>query len=312
MDEVAEVTEVTRIADAAEAADGASPLDEAARIALADGAATVAVADGGFALVHDGDLSLAVHPDVRDRGVGTALLQRVAAYDGELVAWSHGNHPAAARLAAAHGWERVRDLWVMRRDASLPLPPVELPDGAVDPLLRRRRRGRRRGRQRGRLREPPRAGRDGPRQPRAADGRAVVRPGRTAGRGGRVRRARLPLDQAARRRARRGVRRRRLAAGAGPRARPAAHPGRAPPPRRPRRRRGAALRRGRQRARARRLLTPGVRARGRGHPRAVPPAPLCYLGTKWGPAGRTTNEIVPGYQRISGGGGRAGRPRGRR
>ena len=32
-----EVAEVTRIADAAEAADGASPLDEAARIALADG-----------------------------------------------------------------------------------------------------------------------------------------------------------------------------------------------------------------------------------------------------------------------------------
>ena len=47
----------------------------------------------------------------------------MAAYDGALVAWSHGDHPAAAALAATHGWERVRDLWVMRRDASLPLPP---------------------------------------------------------------------------------------------------------------------------------------------------------------------------------------------
>ena len=61
--------------------------------------------------------------------MGTALLRGVAAYNGELVAWSHGDHPAAARLATAYGWERVRDLWVMRRPTSLPLPPLELPDG---------------------------------------------------------------------------------------------------------------------------------------------------------------------------------------
>ena len=125
-----EVAEVTRIAAAAEAADGASPLDEAARIALADGAASVDVDRGGFALLHDGDLSLAVHPDSRGRGVGAALLQRVS-YDGSLVAWSHGDHPAAARLAASYGWERVRDLWVMRRDGSLPLPPLSVEEGAT-------------------------------------------------------------------------------------------------------------------------------------------------------------------------------------
>jgi mycothiol synthase len=119
--------EVIGIAEAAEAADGASPLDEAARMALADGRATVVVADGGFALVHDGDLSLAVHPDARGRGVGAGLLRRTAAYDGGLTAWSHGNHPAAARLATAYGWERVRDLWVMRRPASVPLPALEVP-----------------------------------------------------------------------------------------------------------------------------------------------------------------------------------------
>src|SRR5215217_7374442 len=100
MDERDDRDRVEDIARASEAADGASPLDEAARMALADGAASVAVDRGGFAVVHDGDLSLAVHPDARGCGVGTALLQRVASYDGELVAWSHGNHPAAARLAA--------------------------------------------------------------------------------------------------------------------------------------------------------------------------------------------------------------------
>jgi mycothiol synthase len=128
---VDEQAEVIGIAAAAEAADGASPLDEAARIALADGRARVVVAEGGFALLHDGDLSLAVHPEHRGRGVGSALLARAeSAYD-DMTAWSHGDHPAAARLAASHGWERVRDLWVMRRAASAELPPLEVPPGVT-------------------------------------------------------------------------------------------------------------------------------------------------------------------------------------
>lgn len=122
-----EIAEVTRIADACEAADGAAPLDEAGRMALVDGTAAVALRDGGFALLHDGDLSLAVHPDHRERGIATALLK--ASHHGARTAWSHGNHPAAARLAAAHGWDRVRDLWIMRRSAALELPALELPDG---------------------------------------------------------------------------------------------------------------------------------------------------------------------------------------
>lgn len=121
---------VESIAAASEAADGAAPLDEATAMALADGRASVVVRDGGFALLHDGELSLAVHPDHRGRGVGTALL-RETAYDGPLAAWSHGNHPAAARLAASHGWDRVRDLWVMRRPASDPLPPLAPPAGVT-------------------------------------------------------------------------------------------------------------------------------------------------------------------------------------
>jgi mycothiol synthase len=120
---------VLAIADESAAADGASPLDEAARMALADGVADVLVEDDAFALVHDRDLSLVVRPTMRGRGLGSALLDRLeASYAGELVAWSHGNHPAAARLAAAYGWDRVRDLWVMRRSSSLPLPALEVPE----------------------------------------------------------------------------------------------------------------------------------------------------------------------------------------
>ncbi len=123
-----EVAEVTRIARACEEADGASPLDEAAQMALADGTAAVTVRDGGFALLHDGDLTLAVHPGSRGQGTATTLL-REGSYDDARTAWSHGNHPAAARLAAAHGWERVRDLWVMRRRSAEPLPPLDVPPG---------------------------------------------------------------------------------------------------------------------------------------------------------------------------------------
>lgn len=122
-----EVAEVSRIAAAAAAADGAGPLDEAAQMALADGTATVTVRDGGFALLHDGDLSLAVHPDQRGRGIATALLQE--SYADARTAWSHGNHPAAARLAVAHGWHRVRDLWIMRRNTAQALPPPEASPG---------------------------------------------------------------------------------------------------------------------------------------------------------------------------------------
>jgi len=131
---------VRQIADEAAATDGADPLDEAARIALADGAATVIAEDDAFALLHDGDLSLVVRPAARGRGLGSALLARAgSSYDTGsgtgsgtgLTAWSHGNHPAAARLAARHGWDRVRDLWVMRRPSSLPLPALEVPDGVT-------------------------------------------------------------------------------------------------------------------------------------------------------------------------------------
>ncbi|CAM3758143.1 mycothiol synthase [Nocardioides zeicaulis] len=124
--------QVIAIADESAAADGTDPLDEATRMALADGEASVLVQDDAFALLHDGDLSLVVRPGARGRGTGGALLARATtSYDGALTAWSHGDHPAAARLAAREGWERVRDLWVMRRDASLPLPPLVVPDGVT-------------------------------------------------------------------------------------------------------------------------------------------------------------------------------------
>ncbi|CAB4729605.1 MAG: mycothiol synthase [Actinobacteria bacterium] len=117
-----------RIARAAEHHDGAAPLDEATLRLLEHHPerARVILRDGGLAVVADGELRLVVHPEARGRGVGRSLLVSVLGETpGPLSAWSHGHHPAAAALASAYGFDRVRDLWVMRRSAALPLAPVQ-------------------------------------------------------------------------------------------------------------------------------------------------------------------------------------------
>jgi mycothiol synthase len=124
------VDTIEAIAAAAGEADGADPLDEATRRALRNHPDSVQTwtRDGGFALLIGSEFSLVVHPDARGQGLGRALLEvAVADTDGGLNAWSHGDHPAATRLAATHGFDRVRELWVMRRSTANPLPPLVVP-----------------------------------------------------------------------------------------------------------------------------------------------------------------------------------------
>jgi mycothiol synthase len=141
--------DVRRVIDAAAIADGRSPLDEAALLALRHHGldeATLFVAETAdaepavvaFAVVHAGgrtqepaDMNLVVTPEYRRRRVGTTLGRAVVAdFAGTpLVAWSHGNHPGASALARTLGFERVRDLWVMRRPLDDSLPPLRPIDG---------------------------------------------------------------------------------------------------------------------------------------------------------------------------------------
>lgn len=114
-----------RVSKESAEADGQSPLDEAALLRMKNHGLTGSRlwVDGkrGFALLHDGALELAVDPEHRGQGIGTALAE--AAVDGAATAWSHGDHPGAARLAEKHGFRRARELWVMRRPVA-GLPPV--------------------------------------------------------------------------------------------------------------------------------------------------------------------------------------------
>ena len=117
-----------------EAADGTAPLDEATLMALRhpDRFRSWVEGDGAALLVED-QLSLVVAPEARGQGLGTRLLDRllddVGPSAGALEAWSHADHPAARRLAERTGFERVRELWVMRRRTSQPLPRLSVPAG---------------------------------------------------------------------------------------------------------------------------------------------------------------------------------------
>lgn len=91
----------------------------------------------GFAVVVEevdgsGVLEVAVHPSYRNQGVADRLvgeLREVRGFTG-LKAWSHGNHEAAADLAARYGYAPVRELWKMRlATAASDLPDVPLPAG---------------------------------------------------------------------------------------------------------------------------------------------------------------------------------------
>ena len=63
-----------------------------------------------------GVLEIAVHPSYRNQGVADRLVGELRSIRGfaGLKAWSHGNHEAAADLAARYGYGPVRELWKMR------------------------------------------------------------------------------------------------------------------------------------------------------------------------------------------------------
>jgi len=83
----------------------------------------------GFALLHGETLDLAVHPDARRSGLGTALAAAALAEAGKVEAWSHGDHPAAARIAKRFSIERARELRIMSRATTLPLSAPTPPPG---------------------------------------------------------------------------------------------------------------------------------------------------------------------------------------
>ncbi len=77
----------------------------------------------------------AVAPEHRRRGLGRALVADLTAAarasGGDPWFWSHGDHPAAARLAEESGRRRARELLQLTTDGVPDLPAATVPDGVV-------------------------------------------------------------------------------------------------------------------------------------------------------------------------------------
>ncbi len=74
---------------------------------------------------------LVVHPAFRRHGLGLELLRAMNAETNgrPLRLWAHGDLPAAARLAASAGFERIRALWQMRRSLVSRIGRPQFADG---------------------------------------------------------------------------------------------------------------------------------------------------------------------------------------
>ena len=74
---------------------------------------------------------MVIDPAARRHGLGLLLGRALAAEAGSagLRLWAHGDLPAAARLAAAAGFQRSRSLWQMRRSLQTRIDKPQFADG---------------------------------------------------------------------------------------------------------------------------------------------------------------------------------------
>jgi mycothiol synthase len=138
----AEAAAVLRLADAAARADGVAPLSEHVLLHLKYGddadARNLLLSAGaelaGYAHLDPApSAELVVHPAHRRQGLGLLLIRELERRTDPgaepLRVWAHGDLPAATRLAAAAGFDRVRALWQMRRSLKEPVTAPQFAEG---------------------------------------------------------------------------------------------------------------------------------------------------------------------------------------
>lgn len=123
------IEQARALGDACAASDGSRPFNDQALIELERGERRVVGEAGALAVVSDAEreVELAVAPELRGRGLGLALAERVAAELGGFDAWAHGDLPGARAIARRLGMTPVRALLQLR--APVPARAGHLPDG---------------------------------------------------------------------------------------------------------------------------------------------------------------------------------------
>lgn len=101
---------------------------------LAEARAAHVVREGervvAYALVENGDIRLAVHPDACGQGIGTWLREWAEGQaEGVVRQEAGGSNDAARRLLEAAGYGATQHFWRMVRELDAPVPIVPLPEG---------------------------------------------------------------------------------------------------------------------------------------------------------------------------------------
>ncbi|MFF1635942.1 mycothiol synthase [Leifsonia sp. NPDC058248] len=134
------------VAEAAIDVDGYDPFNEQARLDVESGRRSPIVVTlwpresetpldrpVGAAILGRGELDFVIDPLYRGKGFGElAVRGLLATARGNLTAWSHGDHPAARRLAERHGF--VLDRTLLHLEAPLASHPASSHDTAPDAL----------------------------------------------------------------------------------------------------------------------------------------------------------------------------------
>ncbi|WP_378145343.1 mycothiol synthase [Cnuibacter sp. UC19_7] len=116
--------------------DGQPPFNDQALVEVMTGERSLLLAESdgttiGAAVLSGDELELVVDPEWRQEGFGARLVELVlqSRPASTLLAWAHGDHPAARHLAARYRFEPIRTLYQLRRELSEPGVDVPAPDG---------------------------------------------------------------------------------------------------------------------------------------------------------------------------------------
>ncbi|RFA13797.1 mycothiol synthase [Subtercola boreus] len=149
--DAASIAAVEVLVERAGEVDGQPAFNDQTRLELKSGTTHVVLARDadrlvGAAAVADDTLELVVAPDARGHGVGGALVEHVltsrtgslllrvlepfvGAFPAPTLAWAHGDHPGARRLAEQHSFEPVRRLLQLRMPLAA-IPDARTPESA--------------------------------------------------------------------------------------------------------------------------------------------------------------------------------------